>query len=81
MRALKEYNVPRLIVAGGVAANRGIRERFTKLCEENNIDLSFPVMKYCTDNAAMIASVGYYLYKAGKISTLKINSKSTSELK
>lgn len=81
MRALKEYNVSRLIVAGGVAANRGIRERFTKLCEENNIDLSFPVMKYCTDNAAMIASVGYYLYKAGKISTLKINSKSTSELK
>ncbi len=81
MRALKEYNVPRLIVAGGVAANRGIRERFTKLCEENNIDLSFPVMKYCTDNAAMIASVGYYLYKAGKISTLKINSKSTFELK
>lgn len=81
MRALKEYNVPRLIVAGGVAANRGIRERFTKLCEENNIDLSFPVMKYCTDNAAMIASVGYYLYKAGKTSTLKINSKSTSELK
>ncbi len=81
MRALKEYNVPRLIVAGGVAANRGIRERFTKLCEENNIDLSFPVMKYCTDNAAMIASVGYYLYRAGKISTLKINSKSTSELK
>lgn len=81
MRALKEYNVPRLIVAGGVAANRGIRERFTKLCEENNIDLSFPVMKYCTDNAAMIASVGYYLYKVGKTSTLKINSKSTSELK
>ena len=81
MKALKEYNVNNLIVAGGVAANKGIREELTELCEKNNINLSFPEMKYCTDNAAMIAAVGYFLYKDGKTSTLELNSKSTSELK
>lgn len=81
MKALKNYDVHDLIVAGGVAANRGIREKLTMLCKENSVNLSFPNMKYCTDNAAMIAAVGYYLYKANKVSDLRINSKSTSELK
>ena len=62
MRALKEYNVNNLILAGGVAANHGIREKFKELCEENNINYTFPSIKYSTDNAAMIASSGYYAY-------------------
>ena len=81
MQALKKYDVSNLIVAGGVAANKGIREKLIQLCSENNVNVSFPDMKYCTDNAAMIAAVGYYLYKEGKISSLELNSKSTSELK
>lgn len=81
MQALQDYNVKNLIVAGGVAANKGIRKRLKELCEQQNINLSFPDMKYCTDNAAMIASVGYYLFKEGKISNLELNSKSTSDLK
>ena len=39
MRALKEYNVNNLIICGGVAANRGIRDKFMTICKENNIDL------------------------------------------
>ncbi len=81
MQALEKYHVKNLIVAGGVAANKGIREKFTLLCEKSGIDLSFPEMKYCTDNAAMIAAVGYYLFRAGKTSNLELNSKSTSDLK
>ncbi len=81
MQALKDYHVNHLIVAGGVAANQGIRTRLVELCEQNHITVSFPDMKYCTDNAAMIAAVGYYLYQDGKTSSLKLNSKSTSELK
>lgn len=81
MQALKDYHVNRLIVAGGVAANQGIRTRLLELCEQNHVSVSFPNMKYCTDNAAMIAAVGYYLFRAGKTSNLKLNSKSTSELK
>lgn len=81
MQALKKYQVKNLIVAGGVAANKGIREKLIQLCKEEDITLSFPDMKYCTDNAAMIAAVGYYLFQKKETSNLKLNSKSTSELK
>ena len=51
MKALKKYNVDNLIIAGGVSANKGLRDEFKKLCDENNINLSIPDLKYCTDNA------------------------------
>ena len=81
MRALKEKNVKHLIVAGGVAANKGLRERFTKLCEEENIELTVPVMKYCTDNAAMIGAAGYFAYKEGRRANIDLNSKANDSLK
>ena len=75
MRALKEYNVNYLMLAGGVSANSGIREAFDKLCKENNINLSVPKLSYCTDNAAMIAAAAYYYYLDNRFSdySLKIN--------
>lgn len=66
MRALKKYDVSNLIVAGGVAANKGLRNRLTELCSENKIQLSIPNINYCTDNAAMIGAAGYYAYKIGR---------------
>ena len=42
MRALKEYNVKNLIVAGGVAANKGLRTKLEELCKENDISLTVP---------------------------------------
>ena len=66
MRAIKEYNVKELLIAGGVSANTGIRDEFKKLCEEQNIKLVVPKIQYCTDNAAMIAAAGYYYYKNNK---------------
>ena len=81
MRALKEYNVKNLIVAGGVSANKGLREKLEKLCAENCINLTFPPMKYCTDNAAMIGVAGYYAYKLGKTADLDINAKASVALK
>ncbi|MDD2519280.1 MAG: tRNA (adenosine(37)-N6)-threonylcarbamoyltransferase complex transferase subunit TsaD [Bacilli bacterium] len=66
MRALKKYDVTNLIVAGGVAANKGLRDRLTELCNENNINLLIPNINYCTDNAAMIGAAGYYAYKMGR---------------
>ncbi len=80
MRALEEYNVDHLIVAGGVAANKGLREKLTELCEEKNIHLIFPPMKYCTDNAAMIGAAGYYAYKLGRVADLTLNSKANDKL-
>ncbi|MFA5604224.1 MAG: tRNA (adenosine(37)-N6)-threonylcarbamoyltransferase complex transferase subunit TsaD [Bacilli bacterium] len=66
MRALKKYDVSNLIIAGGVAANRGLRKRLTELCSKNKINLSIPNINYCTDNAAMIGAAGYYAYKIGR---------------
>lgn len=80
MKALKDYNVNNLIVAGGVAANKGLREKLISLCNENNIHLSFPEMKYCTDNAAMIAASGYYAYIRGDRADLTLNPQSSLEL-
>lgn len=80
MKALKDYNVNNLIVAGGVAANKGLRENLISLCNENNIHLSFPEMKYCTDNAAMIAASGYYAYIRGDRADLTLNPQSSLEL-
>ena len=81
MHALKEYNVKNLILAGGVAANKGIRNKIQELCEENNINYTFPSIKYATDNAAMIASSGYYAFKLGRRADLTLNPLSTDELR
>ena len=80
LKALKDYNVKRLILAGGVAANKGLREKLSTVCEKNNIACSFPPIKYCTDNAAMIATAGYFLYKQGRFCGLELNAKSSMNL-
>lgn len=81
MKALKEYNVKKLVVAGGVSANRWLRDRLAMLCEKEGVDLIIPEMKYCTDNAAMIGAAGYYAYKAGRRADLTLNAKATDILK
>lgn len=78
MKALKEKNVKNLIVAGGVAANKGLRERLLKECE--GINLTLPEIKYCTDNAAMIGSAGYFAYKKGRRADLELNAKANDVL-
>ena len=74
------YNINNLIVAGGVAANSILREALADMCNENNINLSIPPLKYCTDNATMIASAGYYAYKLGRRADYHLNSLSTTAL-
>ena len=80
MKAVKEYNVNNIIIAGGVSANLGLRERLTNECENNNINLSIPDIRYCTDNAAMIASAGYYAYKLGIISDIDLKARPNSSM-
>ncbi len=81
MRALKDYKVKNLIVAGGVAANKGLRKGLTEACLEEKINLIIPEMKYCTDNAAMIGAAAYYAYKRGDKAGLDLNAKAVTELK
>ena len=58
LKLAKEKNVKNIIVAGGVSANKGLKERFME--EGKDFNISIPSIKYCTDNAAMIAVAGYY---------------------
>ena len=81
LKAIKEYDVNNLIVAGGVAANKGLRERLTEECSKEGINLSIPAIKYCTDNATMIAASGYYAYIRGDRADLTLNPNSSLELK
>ena len=80
MKALKEKNVRNLIVAGGVAANKGLRDKLTELCQKANVNLTVPSLKYCTDNAVMIGAAGYFAYKLGRISNLNLNATATDKL-
>lgn len=63
-RLAKEKNVEQIIVAGGVSANRGLKERFQ--LENPGFEICIPSIKYCTDNAAMIAVAGFYQYQKFK---------------
>lgn len=80
MKAIKDYSVNNLIVAGGVAANKGIRERLEFECNREKINLTVPEFRFCTDNAAMIAASGYYAYIRGDRADLTLNANSSLDL-
>lgn len=60
VRATKEYNMDKICIAGGVAANSYLRDKIMQAGEKNNIKVYAPPIRLCTDNAAMIACLGYY---------------------
>ena len=78
--ALEQTGSKRLIIAGGVSANKYLRSEFEKLAEEYNIELSIPPIKYCTDNAAMIGCAAYPLYLNKEFSSLDLNAVSSLDL-
>lgn len=63
--ACKSQNIKKLVVAGGVGANSRLKEKLSSFCNENDIEFYAPVLKYCTDNGAMIGSCAYYMMKDG----------------
>lgn len=73
-RAAKEYNVKQVIVAGGVAANTGLRKSLEKRFSDEDFPLYIPPIQLCTDNAAMIAAAGTILFEEGHRSTLDLNA-------
>ena len=78
--AFDEFNIKNFVMAGGVSANKGIRERFELICKSRGINYTFPEIKYCTDNAAMIATAGYFAYKNGEIADYKLNAVSNLDI-
>ena len=67
VRALKITSCRLLAVAGGVAANTALRQRFDVLAREHGFRVAFPVLELCTDNAAMVAYYAQILLKTGKV--------------
>ena len=61
-KAVNQYQVRDIAIAGGVSANSGLRSGLLTLGEKNNWNVFIPKFEYCTDNAAMIAIAGYYKY-------------------
>ena len=68
--ASQEYGVKQIILCGGVAANKALRQKFMI---ESPLPVLIPPMILCTDNAAMIATCGYYRFRAGKTSDLSLD--------
>lgn len=80
LRAAKEYGVKQVVLAGGVAANKGLRSSLTEAFNDSETELVIPPLYYCTDNAAMIAAAGTIAYRKGKRSSLQLNANPGLEL-
>lgn len=72
--------VNKIAIAGGVASNSSLRENLIKVAGKKGIDVLFPDMILCTDNAAMIGSAAYYNFMNGKENNLSLNAKPNLKL-
>lgn len=74
MNAAREFGAKEILVAGGVSANRPLRQTFKS---QEEFPVRIPPFSLCTDNAAMIAAAGYYRYALGHVSGLEIDAQPT----
>ena len=74
IQAVKDYKIPKLAMAGGVASNSALRAAMKEACDKQGIPLYYPTPILCTDNAAMIGAAAYYEYMAGTRSGLDLNA-------
>ena len=74
LKACRQMGYSQVALAGGVACNHGLRSTMQAACEAAGVELFMPPPIYCTDNAAMIASRGYYSLAAGLTSGLELNA-------
>ncbi len=82
LRATSEFKVKQVLLAGGVAANKGLRTALKKaFSDKSEVELIIPPLSLCTDNAAMIAAVGSVAYEKGKTSELNLNANPGLEMK
>ncbi len=73
-QAIKQTNIKKVVLAGGVSANSYIRNEFDKMAKEEKVEIYYPELVLCTDNAAMIAVAGYYEYLKGSRADLSLNA-------
>ncbi|OEH85227.1 tRNA (adenosine(37)-N6)-threonylcarbamoyltransferase complex transferase subunit TsaD [Desulfuribacillus stibiiarsenatis] len=78
--AMEKMQLSRLVVAGGVAANSGIRQALLATGQQKGWQVNIPPIHYCTDNAAMIAAAAYYLYEKQEFSDMSLNATASLSL-
>lgn len=76
-KAAKDYGYSKIVIAGGVSANSRLRSEAEKLCRKNKWQLYLPELKYCGDNAAMIAAQGYYEFIQNNTAVENLNAYAT----
>ena len=76
-KAAQDYGYSKIVIAGGVSANSKLRAEAQSLCRRHKWELQLPELKYCGDNAAMIASQGYYEFISGVKSDESLNAYAT----
>ena len=74
LKIAKDGGYNQIVLAGGVACNTHLRNKFDSECEKLGIAVKYPKPIYCTDNAAMIAAMGYYLYNENEFAGLELNA-------
>ncbi|MFA5388942.1 MAG: tRNA (adenosine(37)-N6)-threonylcarbamoyltransferase complex transferase subunit TsaD [Candidatus Omnitrophota bacterium] len=72
VKAMERYAIKTIVIGGGVSANSRFREMMQREAAYKGLELYFPPMKLCSDNAAMTAGIGYRLYKKGSRAPLNI---------
>ncbi|MFP7254810.1 tRNA (adenosine(37)-N6)-threonylcarbamoyltransferase complex transferase subunit TsaD [Terribacillus goriensis] len=80
IRAAEAFGAKQVIVAGGVAANRGLRASLEEVFADKQADLLIPPLALCTDNAAMIGAAASILYQQEKFADLSMNAKASMPL-
>lgn len=78
--AIEKYDIKRVIMAGGVSASKQLRSEMQQMCDELNVEFSVPPIKYCTDNAAMIACAAYPKFLAKDFVDLDLKAESQIDL-
>ncbi len=71
IKVMKEKNITKVVLAGGVSANRLLRKMLEEEAKKNNFVAYMPDLKYCTDNAAMVACAAYYNFINNKAYNIK----------
>ncbi|MFP4020637.1 MAG: tRNA (adenosine(37)-N6)-threonylcarbamoyltransferase complex transferase subunit TsaD [Halanaerobium sp.] len=80
IQAVEEYDVESVVLSGGVAANQRLREVITEKLKKYDLDLYYPSLELCTDNAAMIGAVAYYQYLEHDFAPLSISAEPSLKL-
>ena len=78
-KASLQTGIKTICLAGGVSANKGLRNAIQEMAEKYHWKLFIPEMEYCTDNAAMIAITGYYKFLAGFSSPLSVSASARAD--